>query len=79
MIDRKFGHNSVILDADGNIINERRIESLVEQANRQLNAANGKPVRWEISSAQGAANLNQYFIDNGINISVVHVAQVTIL
>lgn len=41
--------------------------------------ANGQPIKWEIFTPAGASNLNQYFIDNGINISVVHVAQSTIL
>ena len=75
LIDRKFGHDSAIWDVDGNIINERRIESLLDQAERQLTAANGQPIKWEISTPAGASNLNQHFIDIGININVVHVAQ----
>ena len=79
LIDRKFGHSSSIWDSDGNIININRIESLREQAFRQINASNGVPIRWEISTSEGAANLNQYFIDNGINIQVIHIAQKTFI
>lgn len=78
LIDRKFGHSSVF-DSAGNVANSARADSLVEQARRQLNAAGGNPVRWEISSVGGTNGIKRLFRDRGINIEVVHVPQITII
>lgn len=78
LIDRKFGHSSVF-DSTGNVANNTRAQSLLTQANRQLGAAGGNPIRWEISSQGGANGIKRLFRNNGINIEVVHVPQITII
>ena len=78
LIDRKWGHNSIFDDA-GNIANQNRANSLLEQANRQLNAADGTPIKWEISTSKGAEDIQDFFELNNIDIEVVHKVQQTIL
>ncbi len=72
LVDRKFGHNNSIFDQVENefgeveliVSNESRIISLLNQANGQLNAAGGHPIRWEISTSTGADGIGQVF--NGL-------------
>jgi len=78
LIDRKFGHSSVF-DSAGNVANQSRADSILEQANRQLQAADGNPIRWEISSQGGANGIRNLFLQEGINIEVIHVPQITII
>ncbi len=78
LIDRKFGHSSVF-DSAGNVANDARARSILSQARRQLGAASGNPIRWEISSSGGANGIRNLFRRNGINIEVIHLPQITII
>lgn len=68
-IDRKFGQGNSIFDKvasdfgefDIVVKNDSRINSLLDQAKRQINAAGGKPIRWEISTELGADGIKQVF------------------
>lgn len=73
LIDRKYGHGASIFDKDGDVINNARADSLLEQANRQIVAAGGDAtkIRWEISSALGAQGIKDLFSARGIDIEVV--------
>jgi hypothetical protein len=86
LVDRKYGHSSVF-NADGTVANQTRANSILDQAERQLNAVGGdaSKIRWEISSEGGANGIERLFLDNprgfpGLeDIEVVHVAQQTII
>ncbi len=90
LVDRKYGHSSSIFDKVEDelltvyeIKNQSRIQSILDQAQRQLNAVgnDGSKLRWEISTADGAGGIKQLFEANsgaipGIaDIEVIHVAQ----
>jgi len=51
----------------------------IDQAERQIRAAGGTPIKWEISSSGGAIGIKKLFQRNGINIKVEHVAQEIII
>ncbi|MCG8580372.1 MAG: hypothetical protein MI866_10660, partial [Bacteroidales bacterium] len=78
LIDRKYGHSSIFDDA-GNVVDQNRTKSILEQARRQLNAADGTPVKWEISTLKGAEDIQDFFDLNRIDIEVVYKAQKTII
>ncbi|GAA4274607.1 hypothetical protein U6A24_16670 [Aquimarina gracilis] len=91
LVDRKYGHGaSMFKQVDdgfgGKIIevtNKSRADASIAQAERQVSAAGGKPIKWEISTELGAKGLRDLF-DNSPNsliqaIEVVHVPQVTII
>jgi hypothetical protein len=86
LIDRKYGHSSVF-NEDGSVRNQARANSILEQAQRQLNAVNGdgSKLRWEISSEGGANGIERLFLENAEDIpgldmiKVEHVVQKTII
>ena len=86
LIDRKYGHSSVF-NSDGSVKQQSRANSILDQAERQINAAGGdaSKVKWEISSTGGASGIEKLFLDNprgfpGLeNLKVDHVAQETII
>ena len=67
LIDRKFGHGNSIFLKEGselseiNIINHDRVNSLIEQARRQILSAGNRKIRWEIQTELGAEGLKQVF------------------
>jgi hypothetical protein len=78
LIDRKFGYGNSIFDKIEDefgevlleVTNVTRIKAVLRQAKGQLNAANGKPIRWEISNQTGADGISGVFngtIGNFIN------------
>jgi hypothetical protein len=77
LVDRKYGHGASIFDRDGDVINQRRAESLLEQALRQRDAVGGddSKIKWEISTKAGADGISALFARNGINFEVKHVVQ----
>ena len=91
LIDRKYGHGtSVFNEVDdgfgGKIIsvkNQTRANSIIEQATRQVNAAGGTPIKWEISTELGAKGIKKLFdeSDNILlkNIDVVFIPQIKII
>ena len=91
LIDRKWGHSGIFnKDANGviTVSNNTRIQSALTQADKQVKAANGRPIRWEISTELGADGLRQAFqnllstsvFDVRIrNIEVVYVPQLNII
>jgi hypothetical protein len=87
LVDRKYGHGSSIFDEDGGVVNETRAQSLLNQAQRQLDAVggDGSKIRWEISTETGATGIKQLFLNSadeipGIsNIEVVFVQQLQII
>jgi len=76
-VDDGFGGKEI------EIINKNRVDSSLDQALRQVSAAEGKPIKWEISTELGAKGLKEIFenSDNALirAIEVVHVPQVTII
>lgn len=79
LIDRKYGHGSSVFNADGTVHNQTRAQSILNQGQAQITAANGTPVKWEVSTELGADGIQNLFDANNINIEVVHVAQQTII
>ena len=79
LIDRKYGHGSSVFNPDGTVKNQTRANKIIQQATEQVNAANGQPIRWEISTELGADGIQELFTNQGINIEVIHVAQQTII
>ncbi|MGB3467707.1 MAG: hypothetical protein WBA74_20645, partial [Cyclobacteriaceae bacterium] len=79
LVDRKYGHGSSVFNADGSVKNEARSRSILDQARAQFNAANGTPIRWEISTELGADGIQDLFDVRGIDIDVVYVVQKTII
>ncbi len=90
LVDRKYGHSSSIFDkVDDDLLtiyevkNQSRAQSILDQAQRQLNAVggDGAKLRWEISTSDGAGGIKQLFEANagaisGIaDIEVIYVAQ----
>ena len=90
LVDRKYGHSSSIFDkVEDDLLtvyevkNQSRAQSILDQAQRQLNAVggDGSKLRWEISTADGAGGIKQLFEANsgaisGIaDIEVINVAQ----
>ena len=69
LIDRKYGYGNSIFDEIENefgevdiiIHNPNRVKSILTQAKGQLDAANGKPIRWEISTSTGAQGIQSIF------------------
>ena len=55
------------------IVNKKRVDSIVDQANRQLEAVAGSniPIEWHISTDLGARGISQVFQDQGITGIVV--------
>jgi len=91
LIDRKYGHGaSIFKEVDdgfgGKIIsisNNTRAQSILDQAKRQVNAAGGTSIKWEISTELGAKGI-RYLFDLPANaalknIDVVYVPQVKII
>ena len=81
LIDRKYGHGSSVFNADGSVKNTSRAQSIIEQGRAQINAAQGTPVRWEVSTELGADGIQELFDTQipAIDIEVVHVIQQTII
>ncbi|MBB6461899.1 hypothetical protein [Flammeovirga kamogawensis] len=89
--DRKYGHGaSMFKEVDDDfgekiieITNNSRATSSLDQAARQVNAAGGKSIKWEISTDLGAKGLKQIFSQSNNPliraIEVVHLPQVTII
>ncbi len=75
LVDRKYGHGKSIFNDDGSVHNISRAESALKQARSQIIAAEGIPVKWEVSTIEGANGLNKLFKANDLNIEVVHVVQ----
>lgn len=51
----------------------RGADDLVDQAQRQLRAANGNPIRWNVAEADAAQAMRNLFADRGITgIDIVH-------
>lgn len=70
LIDAKFGYsNGKWVDGDGNATPMLE-NKVIEQAQRQLQAANGTKVEWVFSNQKAADAVSQIFDENGINISV---------
>ncbi len=78
LIDRKYVYGNSIFDEIEDefgevllkVTNETRIKAVLRQAKGQLNAANDKPIRWEISNQTGADGISGVFngtIGNFIN------------
>ena len=80
LVDRKYGHGKSVFDEDGGVINENRASSILKQAQRQLDAVDGdaSKLRWEISTPEGAAGIEELFLNNNIDIEVKHVKQLLI-
>ncbi|MBK7130745.1 MAG: hypothetical protein IPM74_04030 [Crocinitomicaceae bacterium] len=92
LIDRKYGHGGSIFNEvdDGlggatiEIHNNSRVQSILDQAQRQVDAAGGSHIKWEVSTELGAKGI-RYVFDNLTtsqlikNIEVVYVPQVTII
>ena len=79
LIDRKYGHGSSVFNPDLSIKNQSRVDKIMQQATDQVAAANGQPIRWEISTELGADGIQNLFDINNINIEVIHFAQQTII
>ncbi len=79
LIDRKYGHGPSVFNADGSIKNQSRVNSILEQGQRQLNASGGTPVRWEVSTELGADGIQNVFDNAGFDIEVIYVPQLTII
>lgn len=79
LIDRKYGHGDSVFNADGSVKNQTRANSIREQGIRQIEAADGAPVKWEVSTQKGADGIQDLFDNAGIDIEVVHVPQITIV
>jgi len=85
-VDRKYGH-SAVFHADGTVKNNSRANSLLDQAERQINAVGGdaSKLRWEISSTGGTNGITKLFLDNprgfpGLeDLEVIHVPQQLII
>lgn len=81
-VDRKYGH-SAVFNADGSVKNQTRANSILDQAERQLNAVggDGSKLLWEISSSGGSKGIERLFLENPRNlpgledIDVTHVIQ----
>jgi RHS repeat-associated protein len=70
LIDAKFGYNNgKWIDAEGNATDKLKTKFL-EQAQRQLQAADGKNVEWVFSQQRTADAVMKLFEDNDIDISV---------
>ena len=79
LIDRKYGYGSSIFNPDGTIHNQSRAQSVLDQAQAQIDAAGGMLIRWEVSTELGADGIQALFDINGIDIQVIHVVQQTII
>ncbi|WP_158728885.1 MULTISPECIES: hypothetical protein [unclassified Flavobacterium] len=91
LIDRKYGHGTSVFNQvddgfGGKIIsvkNQTRANSIIEQATRQVNAAGGTQIKWEISTELGAKGIKKLFdeSDNILlkNIEVVFIPQIKII
>ena len=76
-MDDGFGNKTI------SIINKTREDGIIEQATRQINAAGGAPIKWEISTELGAKGIRQLFdlpINSALkNVEVVYVPQIKII
>jgi hypothetical protein len=87
LVDRKWGHGPSVFNPDGTVRNQTRANSILQQAQRQLNAVgnDGQKIRWEIETELGADGIEQLFLENASQfpgmseIEVVRVAQQIIL
>ena len=79
LVDRKWGHSTSIFNSDGSPHNNSRVTSMIDQADRQIAAANGKPIRWEISTKLGAEGIQDLFDANDIPIDVKYIPQNSIM
>ncbi len=68
LIDRKFGYGNSIFEKIEefeeviyNATNDNRVRSLLTQAKGQLHDANGKPIRWEVSTPLGSEGIRALF------------------
>lgn len=79
LLEAKFGHGDAIFDNDLNIKDNSRAlgraKGLLDQANRQIDAASGTQIEWHISSKKGAEAIRKIFKDARIDeskIKVIH-------
>lgn len=91
LIDRKYGHGSSIFkevdDGLGGkeiiVHNKPREASILSQAQRQVEAAGGYPISWEISTDIGTKGIKQIFQQSNNplikSIEVAYVPQKTII
>jgi len=79
LIDRKYGHGDSVFNPDGTIKNRSRANSILDQDRAQINAADGTPIKWEISTELGAKGLRDLFDSQDIDIEVIYIAQQTII
>ena len=92
LIDNKFGHGSSVFkesddmfsefidevnDLDNiTIINQKRVDAILKQAERQIYAVGGKvEIEWHVSTQLGAKGIQKLFKDEGINIKVKWIKQ----
>jgi len=79
LIDRKYGHGASVFNADGTVKNQSRAQSILKQGRAQIDAADGMPVKWEVSTELGADGIQNLFDNASIDIEVVYVPQKTII
>lgn len=79
LIDRKYGHGKSVFNLDGSVKNQIRANKILQLGEAQVRAANGTPVKWEVSTELGADGIQELFDNAGIDIEVVHVMQQTII
>ena len=68
-----------MFNADGSVKNTSRAQSIIDQGRAQINAAQGTPVRWEVSTELGTDGIQELFENEGIDIIVDYVPQITII
>ncbi|GGJ93631.1 hypothetical protein GCM10011583_26390 [Streptomyces camponoticapitis] len=68
--EAKFGYGGKVRP-DGTL-EPAQATKWVEQARRQVRAANGKPVEWNFSNKQAADAAQKAFDDAGVDVDVVH-------
>lgn len=91
LVDRKYGHGKSVFNEvddgfggkDIKIKNQTRVNKILEQAQGQVDAAGGSPIKWEVSTDLGARGIRQVFDQLGSpavkNIEVVYVPQLTVI
>ncbi|MFI8190971.1 Tox-REase-5 domain-containing protein [Streptomyces sp. NPDC085946] len=67
-IEAKFGYGKKV-DKDGNL-QKAQADKFIEQAQRQLRAANGKPVEWNFSNKKVAEAAQKAFDDADVDVVV---------
>lgn len=90
LVDRKYGYGSSIFEESVNgagkkiilVKDKSREKSIIAQARKQVGAAGGTLIKWEISTDLGARGIRGLFDlpENLLlkNIEVVHVPQINI-